>query len=162
MLATAMRSAWWENGAGGAVFLGWRACIHIYIYVCVCVFSCMPALLASKQHIYIYIYIFTSQLHASIAGEQDIYIYIHIDIFKYGCTNIYIYICSEINWCLNLNNFVCGLWQLSTDRILHSLVYLKSLYIHTCTCFHLITMGGIWNVCCFNANTSWEGLHLWQ
>ena len=65
----------------------------MYTYIYVCVFSCMPALLGSKQHIYIYK--FTSQLHASIAGEQDIYIYTYIYIFKYGCTNIYIYVVKQ-------------------------------------------------------------------
>ena len=60
----------------------------MYTYIYMCVFSCMPALLASKQHIYI----FTSQLHASIAGEQDIYIYIHIFIYLSMVVQTYIYI----------------------------------------------------------------------
>ena len=68
----------------------WVASMYTYIYICVCVFSCMPALLGSKQHIYIYK--FTSQLHASIAGEQDIYIYTHIFIYLSMVVQIYIYI----------------------------------------------------------------------
>ena len=69
--------------------------VYIYIYMSVCVQ--LHASIAGKQATYIYIYKFTSQLHASIAGEQDIYIYIHtyIYIFKYGCTNIYIYVVKQ-------------------------------------------------------------------
>jgi hypothetical protein len=62
----------------------WVASMYTYIYVCSA--ACQHCWQASN------IYIFTSQLHASIAGEQDIYIYTYIYIFKYGCTNIYIYI----------------------------------------------------------------------
>ena len=70
----------------------WVASMYTYIYICVCVCSAACQHCWQASNIYIYIYIFTSQLHASIAGEQDIYIYTYIDIFKYGCTNTYIYI----------------------------------------------------------------------
>ena len=71
MLATAMRK--WCRWC----CFSWVASMYTYIYVCVCSAACQHCWQASNIYIHIYIYIFTSQLHASIAGEQDIYIYIY-------------------------------------------------------------------------------------
>ena len=67
----------------------WVASMYTYIYVCVQ----LHASIAGKQATYIYIYInlLVSCMPALLASRTYIYIHTYIYIFKYGCTNIYIY-----------------------------------------------------------------------
>ena len=109
----------------------WVASMYTYIYICVCVQ--LHASIAGKQATYIYIYInlLVSCMPALLASRTYIYIYTHIFIYLSMVVQIYIYICSETNWCLNLNSLYVGYGNYQQiEYCIHSYTLKVYIYIH--------------------------------